>query len=151
MPAPLLPISHRQQTGKADCLIFCVMMVLDYLGCARSIAQLIRLFEMDPEVGMPASRIKRLEQWGLTVFYGSGTLDDLHQHLVQGRPCVVFLDTLHLSYWSESVRHAVLVVGIGNDCIYLDDPFFDHAPQRVGRLEFMLAWDEFDHAYAVIM
>ena len=30
------------------------------------------------------------------------------------------------------------------------NPFFDIVPQRVVRLEFELAWDESDNAYAVI-
>jgi len=44
----------------------------------------------------------------------------------------------------------VVAVGIDERRVYLNDPFFDAAPQSVSRLEFELAWDEMDNVYAVI-
>ena len=150
MPTSWLSISHRQQHDKADCLVACVLMVLDYLGDTHTAEQVIRLFDMDPELGVPASRVRRLEQWGLRVLYTSGSIEDLRQHLTQQIPCIVFVNTLHLPYWAEITRHALIVTGIDEDYIYLDDPFFDKAPHAVTHLEFMLAWDEFENTYAFI-
>jgi uncharacterized protein YvpB len=78
-------------------------------------------------------------------------MDDLVRHIARGVPCIAFVHTVHLNYWSEAVRHAVVVVGIDEQQIYLADPFFDVSPQTVSRLEFELAWDEMDNACAVIM
>jgi uncharacterized protein YvpB len=64
--------------------------------------------------------------------------------------CIAFLNTLHLSYWNEATSHAAIVVGIDEQHVYLNDPFFDTAPQRVSRLEFELAWDDMDNTYAII-
>lgn len=150
MPTPWLSISHRQQRGRADCLVACVLMVLDYLGDVYTEEQVIRLFDMDPELGVPASRIKRLEQWGLHVLYKAGTMKDLRQHLTRKEPCIAFVNTIHLPYWDEITRHALVVTGTDEHYVYLDDPFFDEAPQPVTHLEFLLAWDEFENAYAVI-
>ena len=149
-PIPWLPISHRQQNDKADCLVACVLMVLDYLGDTHTAEQLIRLFDMDPDLGVPASRVKRLERWGLRVLYKTGSIGDLRRHLAQQEPCIVFVNTLHLPYWAEITRHALVVTGIDENYVYLNDPFFDEAPQAVTHLEFMLAWDEFENTYAVI-
>ncbi len=66
---PWLPISHQKQLNRADCLVACVLMILDYLDYATTSEQIARLFDMDPDLGVPASRIKRLEQWGLHVLY----------------------------------------------------------------------------------
>ena len=44
----------------------------------------------------------------------------------------------------------MVVVGLDDQYVYLNDPFFDASPQSILRLEFELAWDEFDNAYAVL-
>ncbi len=62
----------------------------------------------------------------------------------------MFVNTIELDYWTEATRHAVVVVGIDERQVYLNDPFFEVAPQIVSRLEFELAWDEMDNSYAVI-
>lgn len=125
-------------------------MVLNYLGKPTGEDRLMSLLRVQPDLGAAASNIKRLVALGVAVTYTSGTLDDLNHQLEQGLPCVAFVDTLHLGYWSEATRHAVVVVGIDDESIYLNDPFFAEAPQSVSHLEFELAWDEFDNAYAVI-
>lgn len=61
--------------------------------------------------------------------YREGTLDDLKQHIALGKPCIVFLDTAQLPYWSEGTFHAAVVVGIDDTHVYLNDPAFDQAPQ----------------------
>jgi len=77
-------------------------------------------------------------------------MDDLATYLARGVPCIAFVHTVHLSYWPEATRHAVVVVGVDKRQVYLNDPFFDAVPQVVSLLEFQLAWDEMDKAYAVI-
>ncbi|MEJ5310904.1 MAG: peptidase C39 family protein [Anaerolineae bacterium] len=145
-----LPIIHQKQLNRADCLVACVLMILNYLDYPATSEQITRLFDMDPDLGVPASRIKRLEQWGLHILYVSGTMNDLRQHLAQKEPCIAFVNTIHLPYWDEMTRHALVVSGIDEHYVYLNDPFFDEAPQSVTHLEFMLAWDEFENTYAVI-
>jgi len=78
-------------------------------------------------------------------------LDDLAEYIAQDVPCIAFVHTMHLSYWSEAVRHAVVVIGADEQQVCLNDPFFDVAPQIVSRLEFELAWDEMDNVYAVMI
>ena len=87
---------------------------------------------------------------GLSIYYGTGTPEDLNAHIVRGLPCIVFVNTAYLSYWPEATRHNVVVVGLDDENVYLNDPFFETAPQHVSRAEFELAWDEFDNAYVVL-
>ena len=70
--------------------------------------------------------------------------------MADGQPCIVFVRTGDLPYWSYATSHAVVVVGIDDDNVYLNDPYFEKAPQRVSHDEFLLAWSEFDYTYAVI-
>jgi predicted double-glycine peptidase len=80
-----------------------------------------------------------------------GKLEDLHTHLESGLPPIVYVDTGELrSYWAESTNHAVVVIGIEDDRVYLNDPDFETAPQTVSIAEFILAWLEQDYLYAVI-
>lgn len=44
----------------------------------------------------------------------------------------------------------MVVVGMENDVIYINDPAFTTAPQIVLLNEFMAAWAEKDFLYAVI-
>lgn len=124
-------------------------MVLEYgkqpVGYARLIALLgIRDF------GAPSSNIQRLADLGLSVCFSQGSLARLETHLERDEPCIVFLRTGELPYWTEDTGHAVVVVGLDSDTVYLDDSAFDQAPQRVSRGDFLLAWLEFDYDYAVI-
>jgi predicted double-glycine peptidase len=87
---------------------------------------------------------------GLSVSFGRGTLADLEAHLQLGEPSIVFLRTGELPYWTQDTGHAVVVVGVDNDAVYVNDPAFDQAPHRVSRDDFVLAWLDFDYDYAVI-
>lgn len=150
MPAPWLPVSHQKQRHRSDCLVACATMVLDYLGQSIRYVRLLRLLGVTPDLGAPASNVRRLSSLNVSVEYGAGTIDDLAEHIARGVPCIAFVHTMHLSYWTEATRHAVVVVGMDEEHVYLNDPFFDIAPQVVSRLEFELAWDEMDNTYAVI-
>ena len=110
----------------------------------------MEMLGVTPDLGAPASNVKRLSALDVHVEYSSGKIDDLMGHLARDIPCIVFVDTAHLSYWSEATRHTVVVAGIDEHQAYLYDPFFDAVPQTVSRLEFELAWDEMDNTYAII-
>ena len=128
-------------------------MALAYIGRTLSYERLMELLEIKPDIGAPASKIKRLSGVVSQVIYTSGTLDEISAYLEQGLPCIAFVHTLQLSYWSEDARHALVITGIDQetDQIYLDDPYFESAPQVVSLLEFQLAWDEMDNRYAVLI
>jgi len=150
MPKLWLKLVHQPQRYEADCLAACAAMVLEYLGQSVEYAQLLHILNITPNLGAPASHIKRLSTLGLGIVYRAGTISDLMKYLAQNIPCIVFVNTIELDYWTEATRHAVVVVGIDERQVYLNDPFFEVAPQIVSRLEFELAWDEMDNSYAVI-
>ena len=150
MPAPWLPVSHQKQRHRSDCLAACAAMVLGYLGRPVRYARLMKLLDITPDLGAPASNVKRLAKLNVSIEYGTGAMSNLTSYLSQGIPGIAFVHTVYLSYWPEAVRHAVVVVGVDERQVYLNDPFFDTAPQTISRLEFELAWDEMDNTYAVI-
>jgi len=125
-------------------------MVLAYLGRHLEQEKLASILGTT-ELGTMSSNISRLTTLGLTVEYEEGSIIKLHRHLSQGIPCIVFLWTGNLSYWQVDTPHAVVVVGMTEDTVLVNDPAFDDAPIRVPVDEFFLAWCEFEFKYAVLM
>ncbi len=151
MPAHSLKIEHHPQEEDAGCLAACAQMALAALGISLSQTALNKLFELT-SVGVPLSRLARLEKHRVKVsIHRNGTLEQLIQAIEQDIPPIVFIRTSQLSYWQEDTQHAVLVSGYdGSSHLLINDPAFPDAPKTVQTDELMLAWDEFDNAYAQI-
>jgi len=125
-------------------------MVLDYIGQPVNYDRLLRLLQIDPEYGTVARNILRLSELGVEVLYTRGTLDDIRNHLAANQPCIAFVNTGELPYWKERTGHAVVVIGIDDESVYLNDPAFTAAPQVISHGDFLLAWMEVEEYYAVI-
>ena len=148
MPPPL-PVRHARQEEAAGCLAACAQMALESVGVNITQQQLNQLF-MLTDAGVPAPRLLLLSQFHVEVVYTSGDDVLLREILDQGQPVIVFVFTGDLPFWSTNIRHAVLAVGYDDEIVYLNDPVFADAPQRVSWGDFLLAWSEFDYRYAVI-
>ncbi|NJM40447.1 MAG: hypothetical protein HC853_06625 [Anaerolineae bacterium] len=146
-----LKVEHFRQEEVAGCLPACAQMALQYLGVQVGQPELAALFEVD-EYGAPASRIKRLEKLGAKVLYESdASFKKLTQWLEQHVPPIVFVQTGALAYWHEDTAHAVVVIGITESDVILNDPYFADAPKACPLDRFLLAWDDFGNRYAVVM
>ena len=151
-------LSHRQQPAEADCLVACVAMVLDYLAVPVNYPRLRRLLGTS-EAGTPFHHVDRLRAQGFFVARGQGDIETLWSHLTTGLPVIVALRTDDLAYWimrsdirdeEKATDHAVVVVGLDEQAVYVDDPDFEQAPQMIELDEFLLAWLERDYEYVVI-
>lgn len=151
MSSLLLPIAHVQQHNRGECLAACTAMVLAYLNVPIAYGRLLKLLRVRPGIGTPAHNVRTLKQLGLTVIYQQGTLEDLRHHLSHNRPCIALVQTAELPYWQETSDHAVVVSGIDDNHIYLNDPAFPNAPLQVPWGDFDLAWLEQDELYATFI
>jgi hypothetical protein len=126
-------------------------MVLAYLGISRTQESLARMMGVVIPVGVPSSRIKKLASLKITVTYQQGTLDDIHDWLNQDVPVIVFLLMSELPHWrGQELQHAVVIVGLDDQNVYLMDPALETGPTLVPVNDFMLAWDEMDNSYATL-
>ena len=150
MPNTLLNIPHHPQRSDGDCLAACAAMVLEHLGVSVGYDRLLRLLDVKP-YGTPGSRLKNLGDLGVNVRYALGTLQELLEYLVDEKPCIVLVRTGQLPYWTYATDHAIVVVGFDGEAVYVNDPAFEQAPQRVPQADFELAWMEFDYRYVVIL
>ena len=150
MPNPL-PVPYHAQISTGYCLAACAQMALDYLGVVRSQERLADLLKIVPFVGAPARNIRLLASQKVTVLLGEGTLDSLGHWLRQNLPVIVFIQAGELPHWrGEQFQHTVVITGKADEAIWLLDP--DAGPDQISVPvdEFLLAWDELDHLYAVL-
>ena len=149
MPSDWLPVPHYKQSRDGRCLPACARMVLAYFGQEYNEDDLARLLQTY-SFGTAADHVRFIGQLGYAVTFEQGTESDLLRHLARNLPCIIFLKTEALPYWTVEDSHAVVLVGMSNELVYLNDPAFDQSPQSVPLQSFLLAWSEFDYEYAVI-
>jgi ABC-type bacteriocin/lantibiotic exporter with double-glycine peptidase domain len=145
----ILPVPHSLQTTQADCLAACANMVLSYLNKPLLYDDLLALLGIQ-WFGAPFSHILKVEQIGVRVLYQQGSLDDLEKHLAEGEPIIAPVFTGELPYADEATNHAIVIVGIGEHYVYINDPAVTQAPIPVPKGDFDLAWLERNEWYAVI-
>jgi uncharacterized protein YvpB len=124
-------------------------MLLIYQGQSVDYSRLLSKLKIK-SFGAPASHIRLLAEWNLSVAYSVTDMAGLISLLQQGVPVIVFVQTGELPYWTYTTDHAVVVVGFDDAQLYVNDPAFDDAPIGVPRGDFELAWLERDYYYATI-
>ena len=144
----LLPISHRQQSQQSDCLAACAAMVLAYLQIPFTYPRLLKLLATKP-FGTVFGNLRALQALGLYVLVEEGSLETVTRHLNSGLPCIMAIKTGPPT-WNYVTNHAVLVVGVDEQTIYLHDPEQASGPQTMAYNEFAVYWVEQDYFYAVI-
>ena len=153
-----LNVPHWQQRQRGECLVACVAMGLTYIGQhARYKRLLIQL--NTSTAGTFFSNLDRLYSFWFIVQRNQGNLIILRQQLEDGYPIIVPVDTEVLPYWltradvteeERMTQHAVVVVGIDHQFVYVNDPDFPVAPQVVEIGWFVDAWKHHNYWYAVI-
>jgi ABC-type bacteriocin/lantibiotic exporter with double-glycine peptidase domain len=151
MPERFLRIPHIRQKAEADCLAAYAAMLLEAAGFRANYDRLLRLLGTS-KIGTPSHRIELLSRLysDLIVIYRAGGVEDIFDFIDSGYPVCVFVATLELPYWSESLLHAVVVVGYSDQDFYLHDPAFGNAPQTVTHGDLQLARDAFSSKLAVV-
>ena len=150
MDPVLLSVSHVRQRNSGECVAACSMMALTYLGFSVPYKRLVELLKIS-WFGTPSFNIRELEKLGVAVIYKQGSFAEIQSHLENGRPSIAFVKTRELPYWEEDTGHAVLVVGLDDEYVYVNDPAMEDAPIQISRGDFDLAWLEWDELYAVFM
>jgi len=124
-------------------------MVLAYFGHTISEQSVGRLLGTR-HAGTPVPNITRLRSIGLSVRYEALTEYDLQLQLQAQHPLICRLWTVMLDYWPTDTPHAAVVIGYDDQHVYLNDPAFPDAPQRVLWAGFLAAWEEYDRMAAII-
>jgi hypothetical protein len=133
-------------------------MVLAYLG-ERVDEERLRQRLGTVTAGTFFFNVDRLRSWWLAVERDQGDRMTLEMWLAAGHPVIVPVDTGLLPYWltrpdvadpERVTDHAVVVVGLDDQHVSVNDPDFAVAPQVVEWGWFLDAWRNHDQWYAVI-
>ena len=150
--APILNVTHSRQETETGCLAACVQMVLGYLSIQHSQDDLARRMRSISHVGTVGRNILDLASPKVHVVYAQGTLELLRAWLGQNVPVIAFVQTAELPYWDGvEARHAVVVIGLDDEIVYLLDPARDPDVITVSTGDFVLAWEVWmDGRYVII-
>ncbi|MEM7126045.1 MAG: C39 family peptidase [Chloroflexota bacterium] len=149
MPNNLLSVSHLQQRNQSDCLPICTQMVAGYLGKNLSYRRLTRLLGTR-RFGTPFRNISRLDSVGLSVAIEHLPASEMPPYLSSGIPIIASVDTSPLKYWSQSVDHVIVVIGLDDTHIYANDPAFADGGYPIPLTQFELAQLRFDLLCAIL-
>lgn len=149
MPGASLNVPHCKQEFQYSCIPACARMVLGFFGSQHAEAELRALLRTDPN-GTPARRLMELRQLGFGVTFVTTDLVGLVGYLTSGVPPIALLKTASLPYWPDSCDHVAVVVGVDDSWVYLNDPYFDSAPQQVSHADFLLAWSPYAGTVALV-
>jgi ABC-type bacteriocin/lantibiotic exporter with double-glycine peptidase domain len=149
MPSGLLNVPHFKQEFNHSCVAACVRMVLAFHGHNLPEADLRQLLNTKSS-GTPARNLTAVASLGFLVQLSPSNLALLGAAVTTGLPPIVFLDTGVLDYWQVDCAHVAVVVGIEDTSVYLNDPFFDTAPQQTSLATFQQAWASNGHFAAII-
>jgi ABC-type bacteriocin/lantibiotic exporter with double-glycine peptidase domain len=149
MPSDSMPVPHYPQSSPGACLPACARMVLAALGHSyteQELAQAMASYSF----GTPASRVTRLQKLGHRITYGTSTLSELGNYLVQGYFPIVFVDADFLPWADFTGFHALVLVALTEASVWVMDPSLDNGPTEMTIDAFLLTWEEFDSRLAVI-
>ncbi|MBI1918599.1 MAG: peptidase C39 family protein [Planctomycetes bacterium] len=149
MPSGWLNVPHYKQEFNYSCMAACVRMVLAHQGRSLSEAELRQLLNTQPS-GTTPRNLTALGPLGLDVQLAVSNLSQLRDMLAAGLPPLVFVDTGPLEYWQTDCAHVAVLVGMDDTSVYLNDPFFDSAPQQSSLASFLQAWALNAHLAAIL-
>ncbi len=124
-------------------------MVTGYLGQPLSYSHLVRRLGTK-SFGTPFRNIQELEKDGFTVIISHLTLAEIRHYLTAQLPVLAGVHTTDLSYWSQAVDHVVVVIGMDDTHVYVNDPSLEAGQHPIPIAEFELAQLSFDQLCAIL-
>src|SRR5437868_7009252 len=129
MPIVSLSVPHYKQEQAYSCVAACVRMVLAHFGRTCTEEEVSQRLGTGPH-GTRARAIFLIESLGFEVQVETSNLAQLAAALAAGVPPIVFVDTGPLDYWKVRCDHVAVLVGLDTATVYLNDPYFEAAPQQ---------------------
>jgi len=114
-------------------------MLLHHLGDERPEEE-IRTLLGCTTFGTFIQSLYQVTRLGYRVAVRYSTWQELQHYLDHDQPVLVGVRTAFLDDWLRDCPHAVVVVGYDEKNVYLNDLYFDQAPQQTSRSSFLKAW-----------
>ena len=125
--------------------------VLSYYGMDINVDELINMTNSTPENGTnPENLAEAARKMGFNAEIKQNmTMKDLQGYLNQGTPVIVDVqawknNTTNVQSWTDEVEygHYMVVIGIDNENVYLEDPAVLGSKGYISNLEFVERWHD---------
>lgn len=144
-----LAVPLYKQELPYSCLAAAVRMVIAFSGHTTS-EELLRHLLGTKLSGTSARNLLSVEALGFDVQLGFSNKSELLDTIGSGLPVIAFVNTGPLEYWKIDCAHVVVVVGMTEEAVVVNDPWFDTAPQQTSLQSFLDAWAMNSHLAAII-
>ena len=149
MSSASLNVPHFEQEFPHSCFAAVARMVLAFFSHPYTEAEL-RAAMNTGSGGTRARDFLGLAKLGVEVKFVTSDLAGLFSFLTSNQPPIALLDTTWLPYWKDICNHVAVVVAIDDSWVYLNDPYFDSAPQQVSHSDFLTAWSSNSYTVALV-
>ncbi|MEE9616459.1 MAG: cysteine peptidase family C39 domain-containing protein [Anaerolineae bacterium] len=145
-----MSVPHFEQELDYSCLAACTRMVLAFFGAGHTEAELRALLKTRCGGTSPVNLMLRLPALGFTADVQTGSQPCLRQQVEKGYPCIVHVWTLPLPHWSIEAIHALVVVEMSEESVYVHDPALPIGPTAIPLSAFLRAWAATDYLMIVV-
>jgi ABC-type bacteriocin/lantibiotic exporter with double-glycine peptidase domain len=145
----LIKKTHYRQQDKAACIPAAIRMVISHfdetLAESLSESDLMRLLGTG-STGSLLEHLPRLNQLGFEAISEESSLTELalFLHLFQ-TPVIAVLYAGYVEYLKSDSLHAVVIVGMDEEKVYLNDPLRETSPIVLSIDQFNRAWSFWDN------
>ena len=136
--------THFKQEDEVSCVPTSLAMVLSVYDKEVSQSELknsMGITESGTQVEVVWEKLP-FERWQLQYNQRFGcSLEDLENELAKGVPPIVFIISSFLPHSEKDFLHAVVVVGIDKESVYINDSLLEESsPFKMARSAFQAAW-----------
>jgi uncharacterized protein YvpB len=146
--------THHQQEDNTACVPAALAMVLSVYGKEISQSELREYIGVTPggtQIEVTWSRVP-FEKWGLEcdIKFGA-TLEDMKNSLEAGAPVIAIILSLYLPHSTEDYLHALVLIGMDEKYLYINDPLTDgQQTVRMAYDTFLEAWEWYNRCAIII-
>jgi ABC-type bacteriocin/lantibiotic exporter with double-glycine peptidase domain len=124
-------------------------MVLEYLG-EQTTEEFLRRFLKTKYYGTNLLNIRYLSEFGFRTTITYGSIEELKELIKERKLPIVRLVTRDLDFYDFDGYHAVIVVGIKQEFVIVNDPYFETEVIEIPIHNFTFAWAECDYLTIII-
>ena len=140
---------HYKQERTYSCVPACVRMVLEYIG-EQTTEEFLRRFLKTKYYGTNLLNIRYLSEIGFRATITYGSIEELKDLIKERKLPIVRLVTRDLDFYDFDGYHAVIIVGINQEFVIANDPYFETEVIEIPIHDFTFAWAECDYLAIII-
>jgi len=136
-----MEIPCYKQKKNYTCAVCCLKMVLEYYGKEYEEIELEKMCRTTERGTIAKNVVDTAKRIGFWAAICEGDLEFIRACISSEMPVIVYLRTKYLPWWEYDAIHAVVVIGIDENYIYLNESWTG-SQVRCKISDFIDAWNE---------